>query len=168
VLRVGKYAVLEVTELEKRHPGVDFTRRDPGPHLDVIHDVLRAFGQRQAFSGVNGMLYDARPEGAGQYRAFPRFYSDDLAAARIPWEFQCGTGSIAVAIALAREARLPFTRGKGEVLLEWGSHRATPDPYGIRVSRMEIEVDDGRLAKATFSHSVVEILAEGKLTLPNY
>ncbi len=66
------------------------------------------------------MLYDDRPEGPGQYRAFPRFYSDDLAAARIPWEFQCGTGGIAIAMALAHEGRLPFDSGAGRAVLEWG------------------------------------------------
>jgi hypothetical protein len=168
LLRVGDYAVMNVTALEKKHPGLDFTRRDPGPHLDIVNDVLRAFGHQLGMNGVTGMLYDERPEGRGQYRVFPRFYSADLAAARIPWEFQCGTGSIAVAVTLAHESRLPFTAGKGTVLFEWGSYRITPDPYGIRTSQLTLELQDKRLSKAAFSHSVVEILAEGRLTLPDY
>lgn len=168
VLRVGKYAVIDVVALEKHHPGVDFTRRDGGSHLDIVNDVLREFRQRQGFAGANGMLYDDRPEGAGQYRVFPRFYSDDLAAARIPWEFQCGTGSVAVAMALAQQARLPFTTGHGSVALEWGSHRNTPDPYGIRTSKLDLKVQSGRLTQISLSHSVVEILAEGQLTLPAF
>jgi len=168
LLRAGKYAVIDVMALEEKHPGIDFTRRDPGPHLEIVNDILRAFRQRQGFSGANGMLYDERPEGRGQYRVFPRFYSDDLAAARIPWEFQCGTGSVAVAMALAHQRRLPFATEQGEVVLEWGSYRATPDPYGIRTSTLDLRLKDHRLIQAAFSHSVVEILVEGKLTLAHY
>lgn len=167
LLRIGKYAVIDVSDLEKASPGIDFTRRDPGRHLDLVHDVLRAMRDRMKVSGVNGMLYDQRPEGPGQYRVFPRFYSDDLAAARVPWEFQCGTGSVAVTMALAHQGQLPFA-AKGDVLLEWGSYRTTRDPYGIRTSQLTLEVQGRRLTKASFSHSVVEILAEGKLTLPKY
>lgn len=168
LLRVGSYAVVDVAVLEQKHPEIDFTRRDPGPHLDIVNDVLRAFRQHLGVKGLNGMLYDQRPEGPGQYRVFPRFYSDDLAAARLPWEFQCGTGSIAVAIALAYDRRLPFTTNKGVVVLEWGSYRTTPDPYGIRTSQLDLELRDTRVIKAAFSHSVVEILAEGRLALPGY
>jgi len=168
LLRVGKYAVIDVAALERKHPAHDFTRRDEGPHLDIVNAILRAFSERLKVRGVNGMLYDQRPEGPGQFRVFPRFYSPDLAAARIPWEFQCGTGSIAVAMALAHIRRLPFAVAKGELLLEWGSHRTTPDPYGIRTSKLDLELKDARLARAAFCHSVVEILAEGTLTLPDY
>jgi hypothetical protein len=168
LLRMGTYAVIDVAALEKRHADIDFTRRDPGPHLNVVNDVLRAFGRRLGVQGVNAMLYDQRPEGPGQYRVFPRFYSDDLAAARLPWEFQCGTGSIAVAMTLAHERRLPFTTDKGEVLFEWGSYMRTRDPYGIRTSQLVLELKDKRVTRAAFSHSVIEILAEGRLTLPDY
>lgn len=165
-LKVGRYAVIDVRELEKVHPGLDFARRDPGPHLEVVNGVLRAFRTRLGLSGVNGMLYDDRPEGPGGLRVFPRFYSDDLAAARIPGEFQCGTGSIAVAVALASQGRISATSDR--LVLEWGSLRATPDPYGIRTSMVEVAGDGRRLVHAAFSHSVVEILAEGRLTLPGY
>jgi hypothetical protein len=168
LLRVGDYAVMNLAALEKEYPDVNFTRRDPGQHLDIVNGILRAFGQHLGMNGVTGMLYDQRPEGPGQYRVFPRFYSCDLAAARLPWEFQCGTGGIAVAIALAHKEQLPFTNGKGEVLFEWGSYRTTPDPYGIRTTRLALELKDKRLTSAAFSHSVVEILAEGRLTSPSY
>jgi hypothetical protein len=165
LLRVGKYAVFDIADLESAHPGLDFTRRDPGAHLDVLHELLREFRVLVGDPGVNGMLFDDRPEGPGDFRVFPRFYSDDLAAARIPWEFQCGTGGIAVAVALAHRGRLPFTDGVGTVLLEWGSIRVTPDPYGIRTSKLELELSEGELRGASFSHSVVEVTSEGRLFL---
>jgi len=62
--------------------------------------------------------------------------------------------------------QLPFTQLRGEVLLEWGSYRQTPDPYGIRTSRVDLAVEGDRVINAAFSHSVIEILAEGKLNVP--
>lgn len=166
-LRVGAFAVIDVAALTERYPGVDFTRRDNGPHLDIVNEMLRAFMRRLDTAGVYGMLYDDRPEKIGQFRVFPRFFSNDLTVARFPWEFQCGTGSIAVAVALAHEDRLPIAP-EGDVLFEWGSHKATPDPYGVRTSLLHLQLTERRVTKAAFSHSVVEILSEGRMTLPQY
>jgi hypothetical protein len=166
VLRVGDFCVFETGSLERRFPGLDFTRRDPGPHLDVVNDIMRDFRDViQGRYGAVGMMFDARPEGCGQFRIYPRFYSDDLAAARLPYEFQCGTGTVATGLALAHLGLLPFTGDSGRVCFEWGSQRTTPDPFGIRTSDLHLELQSGRVAKASFSHSVIEIVAQGKLSL---
>jgi hypothetical protein len=160
---VGDFVVFDIVELEKRHPTLDFTRRDPGPHLEIVNDLLREYQRyRRATTGVLGMLYDARPEGPGKFRVFPRFLGEGMAAASIPYEFQCGTGTVAVGIALVAQGLAE----SGEVLLEWGSAKSTPDPYGIRTSRLTLGVQGGRVTAASFSHSVVEILADGTLFLP--
>lgn len=169
VLRVDDFCVIDVASLERAYPGHDFTRRDPGPHLDIVNSVLHAFGEEVPLgSGVVGMMYDQRPQGPGAFRLYPRFLSDDLAAARLPYEFQCGTGLLAVGIALVRRGLLPASEGQECAIFEWGSQSATPDPYGIRTSEFAFSVHEDRLIAASFSHSVVEILAEGRLTLPGY
>jgi hypothetical protein len=168
LLRLGDYCVFELGELERAHPGLDFTRRDAVPSLEVVNRMLARFAERYSpGAGVVGMMYDAHPEGPGDYRLYPRFYSPDLAAARLPYEFQCGTGAVAVGIALTHQGLLPAT-ARGALVFEWGSQRSTPDPYGIRTSHLEYETNAGRLVRVSFSHSVVEILAEGRLTLPDY
>lgn len=168
-LQVDRFMILDIAALEDRHPGVDFTRRDPGRHLEIVNALLRTF-QRNcgSASGAVGMLYDDRPEGPGRFRIYPRFLSADLAAARIPYEFQCGTGTVAVGIALAYHKQLPFLERQGRIVFEWGSQRATRDPYGIRTSQLDLILQDDRVSKASFSHSLVEILAEGTLHLPGY
>jgi hypothetical protein len=168
-LQIDRFIILDIAAVEDRHPGIDFTRRDPGPHLEIVNALLRTF-QRHCGSahGAVGMLYDDRPEGPGQFRIYPRFFSPDLAAARIPYEFQCGTGTVAVGLALAHHKRLPFKEQQGHIVFEWGSQRATPDPYGIRTSQLNLVLQGGRVSKASFTHSVVEILAEGTLHLPQY
>lgn len=168
VLRVGDMLVLDLAQLERVHPHVDFTRRDAGTHLDIVNGILKAYRQLRGGEGVTGMMFDRRPEGPGQFRIYPRFYSDDLAAASIPFEFQCGTGTVAVGLALAHHGLLSFAAGVERVIFEWGSQRTTPDPYGIRTSELHLSLHEGRVKRASFTHSVVEILAEGTLSLPTY
>lgn len=170
ILRVGNYCVFNTASLERSYPGHDFTRRDFGPHLDILNDIMKEFRthRTQLSSSVVGMMFDARPEGPGQFRIYPRFYSDDLAAAHEPYEFQCGTGTVAVGVAIAHYGLLPFSGSSGRIVFEWGGQRTTPDPYGIRTSDLDLTVKAGRITAASFSHSVIEILMEGRLTLPGY
>lgn len=169
ILKVGDYCVIDRAALERAHPGPDFTRRDSGPHLTIVNRILARFAERySADGGVVGMLYDREPAGLGQFRVYPRLYSADLAAAKLPYEFQCGTGTVAVGMALAHAGLLPAAVDEGRVVFEWGSHLTTPDPYGIRTSRFDYATRAGRLERASFSHSVIEIIAEGRLTLPAY
>jgi hypothetical protein len=160
-LDVGEYLLVRMQDLEAAHPGIDFTRRDPGPHLDIINELLRQYGMQPRPLGAYAILYDDRPEGPGQFRLFPRFL--DATAARIPYEFQCGTGTIAAAVALAHVGMLPFAGERGELLFEWGSQRTTPDPYGIRLSRVQVARDGNRLTSVSFSHSAIEIVMEGQV-----
>jgi hypothetical protein len=165
----SEFLVFDVAALERAHPGVEFRSRRPGAGLQIVHGLLKAYRRhRGATAGVSGMMYERGGEGRGQFRVYPRFYSDDEAAAQVPFEFQCGTGTIAVGLALAHQGLLPFTASGGRVIFEWGSRRVTPDPYGIRTSRLEGTIENGRVARARFSHSVVEILAEGTMMLPGY
>lgn len=170
VLRVGKYIVFDIAELDKIHSAVDFTRRDTGEHLTIINSILQEFCDRQGIWGVNGMLFDQSPEAGGQFRVYPRFYSQDQTAASIPWEFQCGTGTVAVGAALAFYGLLSEGQDYDEasVIFEWGNYQNTPDPYGIRTSILNYSLSERKLISASFSHSVVEIVAEGLITLPSF
>lgn len=161
-LDVGEHPLIRVQDLEAAHPGIDFTRRDAGPHLDIINAWLGEYcAQHSRPAGAFGILYDDRPEGPGQFRLFPRFL--DATAASIPYEFQCGTGTTAAVVALAHKGMLPFASERGEVLIEWGSQRSTPDPYGIRLSRVELTRDGRRVTSLSFSHSVIDITIEGQV-----
>jgi hypothetical protein len=165
----SEFLVFDVAALERVHPGVEFRSRSPGTGLEIIHGLLESYRRhRGVAAGVSGMMYERGGEGPGQFRVYPRFYSDDEAAARVPFEFQCGTGTVAVGVVLAHHGLLPFAESGATAIFEWGSRRVTPDPYGIRTSRLDAVARDGRIVEARFSHSVVEILAEGTLTLPGY
>lgn len=165
----GEYLVFDIEALERAHPGVEFRTRRDGHGVEIIHRLLKAYrAHRGVENGVSGMMYEPGGEGPGQFRVYPRFYSDDEAAASVPFEFQCGTGTVAVGLALAHHGLMPSAKSEVQLILEWGSQRVTPDPYGIRISRLDAVLDGKRVTRARFSHSVVEILAEGTLTLPSY
>lgn len=166
---VSEYLVFDIAALERAHPGVEFRSRRASAGLEIINGLLKAYRSYQGITGgVAGMMYQHGGEGPGQFRLYPRFYGDDQAAARVPFEFQCGTGTVAIGIALAYHGLLPFSGTQGHAIFEWGSQRITPDPYGIRTSRLDAVIRNGQIAQARFSHSTVEILAEGSLTLPGY
>ncbi|MBL8264957.1 hypothetical protein [Steroidobacter sp.] len=163
-ISAGEYLVIDVAELEAHHPGLDFTRRDPGPHLAVVTAILEQHRQQHGDSLYsNAMLYDAHPNGAGNFRIFPRFL--DATAAALPYEFQCGTGTIALTVALAHAGKLAPYASNGSFVLEWGNPLVTPDPYGIRTSHVSVTLQGQRVTSASFSHSVVEISIEGSLRL---
>jgi len=163
-LQVGEYLMIRVQDLEAKHPGIDFTRRDFGPHLDIFSEVFTQFAPEKP-AGVYdiALLYDNRPEGPGQFRVFPRF--PDEATKRIPYEFHCGTGTVATAVALAHQGMLSSDSESFEFLLEWGSQHTTPDPYGIRTSQVQMTRQGKRLTSMSFSHSVNEIIVEGHVNV---
>lgn len=164
----SEYLVFDIAALERAYSGINFRARKAGPHLEIINGLLKAYQRhRRLRTGTTGMMYESGGEGPGSFRIYPRFWSEDGSAASIPYEFQCGTGTVAVGIALAHRGLLSNT-GPGRVVLEWGSRRVTPDPYGIRTSDLDFVLDRGRLTRARFSHSVVEVLAEGRLHMPGY
>jgi len=168
-MRVGYFLILNVETLEQKYPGVEFAQRRSGPHQDIIRQILLTYMKQEKIDdGVFSMLYDLRPEGNGHARLFPRFYDKTESTASIPWEFQCGTGTVAAGLAMAELGQLPFEGNEGTIVYEWGSQRLTPDPYGLRTSEMKMNLQNNRVVSAGFSHSVIEILCEGKLILPNY
>lgn len=167
LLRVGDFAVIDILSLESQYPDEDFTRRDLGSHLDIVNELLGEFEKHRDLRGVYGMLFDHRATQSGRFRIFSRFVSDDMVAADIPYEFQCGTGTIAVGVALAHLGLLPF-EDSGSLLFEWGNPSVTHDPYGIRTTQLDIRLDGQTITHSSFMHSVVELNAEGTLMLPNY
>jgi len=131
--------------------------------LRIVDSTMK---QQDIEEGLYSILYDLNAEGPGQARAFSRFYEKTPSAISMPWEFQCGTGTVAVGIAMAEQGKLPFKGDKGKVVFEWGSQKLTPDSYGIRTSELNIVLEEKQIVSASFSHSVIEILCEGQLTVP--
>jgi len=67
-----------------------------------------------------------------------------------------------------RSGELPFKATRGQVIFEWGSRHLMPDPYGVRKSILDVEMEGDRVAWAAFSHNVVELQSAGTVYLPSF
>ena len=156
-----EYLAIDVNEMQKACPG--FSPWDKSPEtLDALESVYKAFFDRQnlVFDHVYGILFQEEPKtGPKAVRAVFRF---------APWttgpddpEFGCGTGSVALAIALHALGRLDLENGSAEIHIQVGGPSI---PQDRRVqSRMTVEGDASSLKSVWFSHNRIELVAKGKL-----
>lgn len=160
-----EYLVLDVDELSKSYPIVDFWRRDTGS-LVILERVYAAFlKQKNLSSGVvYSVLYrlEANRKGKSVQAVF-RFY---------PWldpggshpEFGCGTGSVALGIALHSRGHIQCREEPLKLpIIVGGEHL----PENTRVkTQLVLEGNPSRITAASFSHDRIELVAAGTLYLP--
>lgn len=156
-MRVGEFLVVCTDDVYHLYPELDFERID-AKALDVLADIQRDF-DRQGFlkhENTDFALYDLSPKvhsNTGRV-IFPHKPQGEYI------EPACGTGTIAVAIALV-ETRMHGYTGKVEFRFESGG-----SPFNIGgpdLTTVKLYVKKGRVVSAAFSHSLVEILATGKI-----
>ena len=73
----------------------------------------------------------------------------------------CGTGTVAVGIAMVESGKLEGN--SEEIELSFESGETSSAIGGPDVTKLKLLVKDGRVIDAYFSHSLAEILATGKL-----
>ena len=169
-MKVGYFLVFKMDDLKKAYPGVEFGHRRPGIHLEILGDIQHEYLQTHCpgVSTLYSMIYDHCPEADGDARIFTRFFKGKGVSQSTPLEVQCGTGTIAVGIAMAEKGELPFTGDRCDLTFEWGSKSLTTDPYGMRKSVMSVKMENGRIAWAAFSHNIVELQSMGRVYLPSF
>jgi len=160
-VKVGKFLVVNASDVKRWHPLCRFDRLD-SYSASVLQRLQNAFQDRFCTGCFDFALYDLNPEHVGHARAvFPH----NIVTGHI--EPSCGTGSIAIGLALLNSGRFAHViegRGKVTVLyLEEG--REPPGLGGPDLVRVEMHVKGNEVIKAYFSHSRVEVLSEGVLTL---
>ena len=156
-----EFLVLNVDDLKKQYPEVNFWKKDKST-LDVLKELYEDFIREENLeeSFLYGALYDMHPQDDGDarviFRFFPTMYSQEK-----NYEEACGTGTIAVAIAMAERSDLEIDDGTSEVLFEVGSKSTVNKPYKIE-TQLKISANNGKIVDAEFSHSLIEIIARGK------
>ena len=160
VVRAGKFLVINAENFKKVHPGADFVNWDH-PTRDLLLAVQDQFFTATGEVEPNVALYDWHPENGGDLRVvFPHYIKDDF------FEPSCGTGSVALGIAL-------LAGGELTTLLDHGSSRLIlniESGGGIELggpdfTTLELEIDSGIVKSVVFSHSLVEITAVGEARL---
>ena len=166
-ISVGYFVILKMDDLNRVFPDIQFRHRQSGPHLKILNSLYENFLKKRKSndSYQYGMLYDFNPEYGGDARIFTRFYKGNGVPQSTEYEAQCGTGTIAVALAMEKRQELPC---ENKILFEWGSKKLTNDPYGERKTLLEFERYENKLMRASFSHNIIELQSVGELYLPSF
>ena len=169
-VKVGYFLIFKLDDLQKAYPQAEFRHRGPGSDLDLLGQIQSAYiaDQRLEANTLYSMIYDLCPETDGDARIFTRFFKGKGIPQATSFEAQCGTGTIAVGLAMAKRKELPFSGSRGQIIYEWGSKSMTLDPYGLRKSILHMELEGNLVKEAAFSHNVVELQSEGTVYLPSF
>ena len=158
-----EYLVTRVDELERADPGVDFWAKTR-PALDALMNLYHTFMENEKIRNdfLYGAFYDMRPETRGDGRVMFRFHPFSFQEnTRIEWA--CGTGTTAIGIAMAVNGDV-LSDGKTRTLFEVGSHRIVGEKQMF--TELALETMNGRVVEAQFSHSLIEMVASGKIYTP--
>ncbi|MGB9023436.1 MAG: hypothetical protein WCC94_08385 [Candidatus Bathyarchaeia archaeon] len=155
--KVGRFLVADAEKAQEKHPDADFNTMNRSA-VEILTE-MQADYDRQRFS-------DARNADYSLYS----MYSDDPTRGRVLFphniagghvEPSCGSGSVAIAIALAHAKRLR----DGVSSLRFDSGGA-PVLGGPDTTQVKVAIRDGRVMTAEVTHSLVEIVSIGKAWLP--
>ncbi|MCF7890854.1 hypothetical protein K9M78_06505 [Candidatus Bipolaricaulota bacterium] len=156
--RVGNFFVTFEEEVKKRYPGASFNPLDEGTK-EILVELQKEF--RKEFStGRENRDFAVMGETEDKSSAGRLIFPHNLSEGSL--EPSCGTGTVAVAIALVERGSIT---GPGELELEFESGGGEESIGGPEITNVTLEVESGRVKSARFSHSLVEILAVGKLYL---
>ena len=152
-LKVGKFLVVDARKVREKYPGTNFEELDANAR-EILLSMQKDFDNQHLIPKPNAdySLFDTYPNEPTHGRVvFPH----NVTTGHI--EPSCGTGTIAVAIALAETKRT----ANGPVALRFDSGGG-PFLGGPDTTEVRMEVENARVKHAEFSHSLVEITATGK------
>jgi len=158
-----EFLVARVEELERAYPGVDFWAKTQAS-FDALTNLYQTFMKEEKITGhfLYGAFYDMRHETSGNGRAMFRFYPTDFHdRTRIEWT--CGTGTTAIGMVMALNGEAAGD-GKSCVMFEVGSHRIVGDKQML--TELGLETQNGKVIDSQFSHSLIELIASGKIYTP--
>lgn len=159
VMRVGKFLVANADAIHQAYPDINLENTEPKT-LHVLRNMQEEFNKLR-FPDVptaNFSVYDLHPlsaENTGRV-IFPHGIASD----RI--EPSCGTGTVAIGLAMAESGEINYSEnGSAQLLFESGG--TTFQIGGPDITTLRMELKDKKVTRATFSHSLVEIMASGQL-----
>lgn len=171
-IRVGEALVVNEKEIKEKYPEANFEEMDEFT-LKILREIQSCFVDKvysekreelkEKYSNANEetkgctfSLYDLNPELNGDARViFPHY----IPTGHI--EPTCGTGTVAVGIAMLKKGEIKGRDGEFELLFESGGD--TNSIGGPDLTRLKLAINNGKVTDAHFSHSLVEILATGRV-----
>ena len=159
VTKVGKVLVVAAEDIRRRFPHVDLERIDE-PVLEVLWQIHQEFLRKAYPDWRSGdfAIYDLSPTQDADGRViFPHHIPEGHI------EPACGTGTVAIGIAIAERGNVLPHNGTAE--LTFASGGSSSEIGGPDLTKLWLTIEDSKVIDASFSHSPVEILATGKIWL---
>ncbi|MBS3788368.1 hypothetical protein KGY79_09270 [Candidatus Bipolaricaulota bacterium] len=156
--RIGDFFVTFVEEIRKKYPDASFSPLDRATK-EILIGLQKKFRKEFATPGENrdfAVMGERGNESSDGRVIFPHNLSEESL------EPTCGTGTVAVAVSLVERGSID---GAGELELDFESGGSAESIGGPEVTNVTMEVESGKVKRAKFSHSQVEILAFGELYL---
>ena len=155
-LKVGEYLVVDVHQLREKYPDVNFEKLDAKAR-EILLSMQKDFDRQHLWPKPNTSysLFEMYPDDPTHGRVvFPH----NVSTGHI--EPSCGTGTTAIAVALAETKRT----ADGPVTLRFDSGGG-PFLGGPETTEVRMLVENSKVKHAEFTHSLVEITATGKAWL---
>jgi hypothetical protein len=156
VMQAGKFLVINADRIMAVYPDLDFKTWDKRTR-ELLSAIQQDFMDKTGEIEPNVAVYDWHPEHGGDLRViFPHYVQDDF------FEPSCGTGSVALGIAVLASGELdrlqPTAGGSLTLKIESGGGIELGGPD---ITALEIKTGPEGVQSAVFSHSRVEITAVG-------
>jgi proline racemase len=159
-MRVGKFLVLNADEVRAACQEADFDKMNTAA-LETLVRLQEGFKAITGQENLDFALYDWHPRQGGDLRAV---YPHSIPSGHV--EPACGTGTVAIGVACAESGEMK-DRGvpdEGPAMLRFETGGG-PNLAGPEVTELSMTLRRGRPVKARFSHSKVEVTADGRLWL---
>ena len=156
VTKVGKVLVAAAKEIRRRYPGVNLERMDESS-LKALWHIHQEFLRKEYPDWKSGdfAIYDLSPaEDADGRVIFPHHIPEGHI------EPACGTGTVAVGIAIAESGDVLPHNGTAQLTFASGGDSSAIGGPGL--TELWLTVKDGKVTEATFTNSPIEILATGR------
>jgi len=159
-MRVGKFLAVNADDIKRRYPEIGFENLDDKT-LRILKKLQDDFDSHRYLRRRNAdfALYDLDPlntTNSGRVIFPHRISADSIEPA-------CGTGTVAVGIAMVERGEVELSDGTLELSFESGGDVSSIG--GPELTTLKLHIKAGKVVDASFSHSLVEILAAGTLTL---
>ena len=159
IMRIGKFLVANADAMYQAHPDINVEHIE-SKTINVLIKMQKDFNKMccPGVSTADFSVYDLHPTRADHSGRviFPHALSSD----RI--EPACGTGTVAVGLAMVEDSEIACCKNADvELLFESGG--TTSQIGGPDITTLSLTLKDKKVTRATFSHSLVEIIASGQL-----
>jgi len=152
-MKVGEYLVINGDDIKKRFPRIKLEKMDKNT-LSTLDKIQKEW-YKKGYTGTGFSIYDLHSKNKCNARAvFPHNVESGYI------EPTCGTGTVAIGIALLEKREVGEENGSIDILFETGGEAVLGGPD---ISELKIIVEKKNITKAYFSHSLVKILATGEI-----